>query len=180
MNRKLRTEERWILLSIPLLFIVGSLFHFLYDMSGHNSVVGLFSAVNESVWEHTKMVVLPPVLFWVIFYLCKGKQLSIDKNKWFTAAFAAVLTMIITIPTIFYFYTEAFGVEVLWVDILILLISNIIGQIIGLHIYRYSKGIKWYVAIKFICLIIILYGIFTFYPPHIPIFKDGPTGTYGI
>lgn len=180
MFNKLKKEEKWILLSIPILFIVGSLFHFLYDFSNQNPIIALISPVNESIWEHNKMVVLPPILFWILFYSITGKSFSINKNKWFTAAFISVITMLITIPMLYYFYTQAFGVELLLVDILILLVANILGQLMGLHFYKHSKGIAWYIALLLLCFIIFLFSIFTYYPPHIPLFIDTQTGLYGI
>lgn len=41
--------------------VLAPLFHFLFEWSGSNHFVGLFAAVNESVWEHTKIVF--PFLF---------------------------------------------------------------------------------------------------------------------
>ncbi len=180
MFNKLKAEEERILLSIPILFILGTLFHFLYDLTGQIPFIALISAVNESIWEHGKMVVLPPILFWVLFYLSEGEKYAIEKNKWFTAALGSVITMIITIPMLYYFYTQAFGVELLWVDISILLLANIFGQLIGLHLYRYAKGIKWYVSVMLLCLIILVFAIFTYNPPHLPIFMDSETGLFGI
>lgn len=39
--------------------IVGTLLHFLYEMSGHNKIVAIFAAVNESTWEHIKIALTP-------------------------------------------------------------------------------------------------------------------------
>ena len=36
--------------------VLGVLLHFTYEWSGDNAVVGLFSAVNESTWEHLKLL----------------------------------------------------------------------------------------------------------------------------
>ena len=57
--------ERWIWISLPMLFMVGSVFHFLYDLSGESPIIGAFAAVNESVWEHQKMVLLPVAAWWL-------------------------------------------------------------------------------------------------------------------
>ncbi len=180
MFNKLKKEEKWMLLAIPIIFILGSLFHFLYEFSNQNPIVSLIAAVNESVWEHNKMVVLPPILFWITFYFIKGKQFGIDKNKWFTSALIAVLTMIIIIPIFYYFYTGAFGIEALWIDILILLIANILGQLVALHFYKHAKGINWFISLSLLLFIIFIFAIFTYYTPHIPLFIDTITGTYGI
>ena len=46
---------------IGILFtiILGSLSHFFYGWSGNFFLVGFFSPVNESVWEHLKLLFFP-------------------------------------------------------------------------------------------------------------------------
>ena len=178
--KALPNEEKWILKGIPLLFIIGSLMHFLYNIFWESIAVGLFAPVNESVWEHSKMVLLPIILWWSLYYCFKGKKYNISKNKWFQGGLVSLLTSLTAIPLLFYFYTEAFGVELLWVDISILLISIILGQLLGLHFYKYWKGINYIFVIAILVLIILIFVVFTFYPPHIPMFYDTSTGSYGI
>ncbi|MCM8709430.1 DUF6512 family protein [Clostridium sp. SYSU_GA19001] len=178
--KSLSSPEKWILTGIPVLFIVGSFMHFLYDFTSKNVIIGIIAPVNESVWEHLKMILLPVILWWTIYYLAVGGIYNIDKNKWFTAALAALLTALITIPLLFYFYTRAFGIELLIVDILLLFIALLFGQLAGLHFYKYTKGIDSTISISIIFSLIFLFILFTFYPPHLPLFKDGPTGKYGI
>lgn len=67
-----------------------------------------------------------------------------------------MISAIIAIPMLFYFYSQAFGIESLVIDILILLISLAIGQILGLHYYRHGKGIEYHFAIVLMIVIIIL------------------------
>lgn len=166
--KNLNREEKWIFAGIPVLFLVGSFFHLFYKISGNNPVVALFCPINESIWEHTKMVVLPVILWWSLYYLFNNR--NIDENKWFLGEFIALVVSIITIPLIFYFYTEAFGISSLIIDISILLLALIFGQTLGLHFYRYSKGINANKIIVFYIAIILMYMIFTVYPPNIPIF----------
>ncbi|WP_352418891.1 DUF6512 family protein [Proteiniborus sp.] len=167
-------------LSPLILFIIGSLMHFLYDLSGKNTIVGLIAPVNESVWEHTKMVLLPVICWWTFYYIIKRKQYKINKNKWFTGALVALLTSIISIPVLHYFYTQSFGVELLVVDIIILFLALLFGQLLGLHFTKHSKGINSNIVILIFVAIIITYIIFTLYPPRIPLFRDSMTGKYGI
>ena len=146
--------ETYTLIGILVLFVVGSLFHFLYSLTGECFIVGLFVPINESIFEHTKMVVLPIFIWWFIFYLFRNKDLFV--NAWFTSALIAMISAIIAIPMLFYFYSQAFGIESLVIDILILLISLAIGQILGLHYYRHGKGIEYHFAIFLMILIKIL------------------------
>ncbi|WP_283108811.1 DUF6512 family protein [Thomasclavelia spiroformis] len=162
--------ETYTLLGILVLFVVGSLFHFLYSLTGECFIVGLFVPINESIFEHTKMVVLPIFIWWSIFYLFRKKDLFV--NAWFTSALIAMISAIIAIPMLFYFYSQAFGIESLVIDILILLVSLAIGQILGLHYYRHGKGIEYHFAIVLMIVIIILFAFFTINPPAFPIFNS--------
>lgn len=178
--KTLTQSEKWVIKGIPSLFLIGSCMHFLYDVSGKNVMLGLIAAVNESVWEHLKMVLLPVICWWTLYYIIKGKEHNIDSNKWFASTLIALLTALITTPMLYYFYTEAFGVEILIVDISILFLAVLFGQLLGLHFYRYSKGIKLYIPICIFIFLVLLFMIFTFHPPHLPLFKDSITGQYGI
>ena len=162
--------ETYTLIGILVLFVVGSLFHFLYSLTGECFIVGLFGPINESIFEHTKMVVLPIFIWWFIFYLFRKKDLFV--NAWFTSAIIAMISAIIAIPMLFYFYSQAFGIESLVIDILILLVSLAIGQILGLHYYRHGKGIEYHFAIVLMIVIIILFAFFTINPPAFPIFNS--------
>lgn len=170
MKSHLSPQEKWIILGIPILFLIGSGMHFLYELSGNNPIIGLFAPINESVWEHIKMIVLPIILWWVLYDLIRGNELSLDKDKWFTGCLASLLVSMISIPVLYYFYTEAFGIELLWVDILILLIALFCGQLLGLHIYQKSSGINYLAVIFFLILIISLFIYFTLHPPNFPLF----------
>lgn len=172
--------ERWIWISLPMLFMVGSVFHFLYDLSGEAPVVGAIAAVNESVWEHQKMVLLPVAAWWLAVYLWKGSEEQIHRGKWFTGSAVAMITANLTIPALFYFYSEAFGVHLLLVDGLILLLAVAAGQLIGLHVYRYGKGLPLALSLLIMLLLIGLFVYFTFQPPLLPWFRDSLTGGYGI
>ena len=162
--------ETYTLIGILVLFVVGSLFHFLYSLTGECFIVGLFVPINESIFEHTKMVVLPIFIWWFIFYLFRKKDLFV--NAWFTSAIIAMISAIIAIPMLFYFYSQAFGIESLVIDILILLVSLAIGQILGLHYYRHGKGIEYHFAIVLMIVIIILFAFFTINPPAFHIFNS--------
>ena len=170
--RELSPPEKWILLGIPALFIIGSVFHFIYELTGKHIIVGLISPVNESIFQHIKMIILPIICWWTLYYFIKGCKDGISGEKWFAGALASLLTNIILIPGIFYLYTGALGIESLIIDILILFISVFCGQLIGLHFYRYSKGFDTTIVQCIFVFIIVLFAIFTLYPPDIPFFID--------
>lgn len=180
MFRKLDRPGKWIILGIPMLFLIGALFHFLYELTGQSPIIAAVSATNESVWEHCKMVVVPVILWWGLYYIFRGKKDKINGNKWFTAALLALLTAIFTMPMSYYFYTQALGIALLAVDIFLLFFVLILGQSLGLHYYKYSQGINMWIALSLMLTVVIIFAAFTFYPPHLPIFMDGISHTYGI
>jgi hypothetical protein len=152
--------------------------HFAYGLSGNHALVGIIAPVNESVFEHLKMV-LPLVLWWSIYYVCRGDKYNINKDKWFWACAVSLVCSILTIPIIAYTYRNAFGIESVVFDIFILLFAIAVGQIIGIHVYRYGKGVCFGTSLAIIVLIVVVFVVFTFWPPHLPIFQDGNTGGYG-
>ena len=180
MLKNLTNPEKFILIGIPIIFVLGSLMHFSYEFTNENIIIGLLTPVNESVWEHTKLGIIPLLLWWGLYYIFNRKKYNIEKNKWFTSFLISFLISIITIPMLFYFYTEAFGIENVFIDILIYFLSILLGQTLGLHFYKYSNGINYKICVLISIVILILYGILTIIPPKLPIFKDGNTSTYGI
>jgi hypothetical protein len=176
---RLFAPQKWILTGIWVIFIVGSLFHFLYNFSGQNFIVGLFAPVNESVWEHLKLALIPIILWWTLYFVIEGKKYNINANKWFTSALVALMTTLFLIPMLFYFYTEAFGIESLLIDITLFFIAVLMGQLMGFHFYKYYEGINSYIAIAILIFIVFIFVVLTLRTPKLPIFKDNITGQYG-
>ena len=179
-KNSLTKQQKWLLLGIPVIFLVAAAFHFVFDITGENKVVGLFVPVNESVWEHLKMLVLPIILWWSVYYIVRGEKLGIDKNKWFFGCLVALITALLFQLAFFYTYSQALGIESLALDILDTMLSVMIGQLVGMHVYRYSKGINWVVSIIILVGIVFMFAWFTLNTPELPIFLSSVTGTYGI
>lgn len=62
------------IIGIIFVMLTGTLSHFLYDWSGQNPVVGLFTPVNESIWEHMKLLFFPMLLYSLIMILKYRRQ----------------------------------------------------------------------------------------------------------
>lgn len=60
--------KKWKMISILFSLVVGTLLHFTYQWSGENAFVGLFSAVNESTWEHLKLAFFPMLFMAIVGY----------------------------------------------------------------------------------------------------------------
>lgn len=172
-------NKKQILISIPVLFIFGTMLHFLFNISGNIKIIGLIAPVNESVWEHLKLAFFPILVWWIIKISQEGLN---NKYKKLIALAVSSILSICTITSFFYTYTGAFGIKSLVLDIFSLFLGILIGQIIAYYTFIYLDVKKSYVCISVIAImtILILFFIFTFYPPNIPLFKDPRTGFYGI
>jgi len=145
-------------------------------LSGNNLLVGSFSAVNESVWEHLKLPFWPSLL-WMLIELYPLRKII---SNFFAAKTIGTMIMVVLIPTVFYLYT-AFTEEILAVDIATFMIAVIIGQIVSYKLFKQGQTSKTTetIAIITIALLAIIFIVLTFYPPHLPIFQDSNTGQYG-
>ena len=60
--------KRCIIIGTIFVLILGTLSHFFYEWSNDNQIIGLFSPVNESVWEHMKLVFFPMLFYSIIAF----------------------------------------------------------------------------------------------------------------
>lgn len=171
--------RRWELVGFLFTVIFGSLLHFFYQWSGECRIIGVFAPVNESSWEHLKLIFVPMLLFSVAEFLAFGKS----KRGFLPIKVMAVLLGMGLILILFYTYTGIIGENFLVADILTFIIAVAAA-------YRYScshlqKEGDWKTA-EIVCAWITLlilaacFVLFTFYPPHIGLFLDPVSGTYGI
>lgn len=138
--------------------IFGTLLHFLYDWCNENPIIGLFAPVNESVFEHLKLLYFP-MLIWVVIGYYKYAR----KNRsYFPSAFVGLICGLLTMPIIFYTYTAFTKTPILSVDIIIFILSIIIAYSIFCFIFL---NYHWQsISIKCgIFLWEIVFAIFTLY-----------------
>jgi len=166
------------LVGIVFIIILGSIFHFTFELSGHQPIVGVFSAVNESVWEHFKLAFWPAVVYAIFEY----KFLKKSANNFFSAKTVGIYLMPIVIAVLFYMYTAILGEDLLIMDILTFVIAVIVGQLSSYKLLVSKElPIKTEKLSLFALVILgLAFVLFTFYPPHLSIFRDPVTGNYGI
>lgn len=171
---------KWILLGMPFVIIVAFPLHFLYDWCSNNFIVAIFAPVNESVWEHLKLVFWPMLFWWGLgLYLFKNK---INIANWVVSLATAEIVCILFILSFYYVYTGAFGIESFVLDILSLVFGVIVSQLLAIHIYKYVFASKFglYLSLIIITILALAFIIFTFNPPNIPLFLDPVSKKYGI
>jgi hypothetical protein len=169
---------RYELAGIVFILLLGSLLHFTFEWSGNQPIVGIFSAVNESVWEHLKLAFWPTLLFALIEYA----PLKRETNNFVLAKTVGAYVMVAIIPAIFYTYKTFTGESIFAIDIVSFVIAVMVGQLASYKLLTYHAfphKTAW-VSLFFLALLAVLFAVFTFYPPYVQIFKDSPTGGYGI
>ena len=155
--------------------LAGTLLHFLYDWTGGSALIAPFSGVNESTWEHMKL------LFWpmFIFSLIQSFFFSDRENFW-CVKLKGILLGLSLIPIIFYTYNGVIGTSPDWINIAIFFISAAVAYIYETRQFNNAppqcKSPKF--AITMLCVIAALFVVFTFATPEIDIFKDPLTGKY--
>ena len=167
----------WEIGGVLFLIFFGSFVHFTYELSNYNPVVALFSAVNESVWEHLKLGFWSMVVFMFIEYYFLKKEV----NNFFFSKAVGILSMEIFIPLFFYSYTFITNESIFVLDIFSYIVSSIIAQAISYKFLTSGKLDKRFeiIGILFFVLGAINFWIFTYYPPKLGIFREESSGRYG-
>lgn len=172
-----RSIGLWQLMGFAVTSLGGTILHFLYDWLGMAVWVAPFSGVNESTWEHMKLLFWPMFLFAVV-----QKFFFRDRDDFWCIKLRGILLGILLIPVIFYTYNGVIGRSPDWINIAIFFVTAAIAYLYETKLFKNEitscKKPKW--AIATLLLIAMLFVVFTFLTPEIGIFKDPLTGTYGI
>lgn len=167
----------WGLCGFAVVSLLGTLLHFLYEWTGESVLVAPFSGVNESTWEHMKLLFVPMFIFAIVqrFFLR-------DRNDFWCVKLRGTVLGLILIPILFYTYNGVIGKSPDWINISIFFISAAVAYFYEVKLFneesmpcRASKK-----AFLTLCFILALFVLFTFRTPEIGIFRDPITNTSGI
>lgn len=149
--------------------ITGTISHFVYEWTGNNSIIGLFFPVNESTWEHMKLIFFPMLLY----SLFMNKKLKHSLPCVTSALYSGILAGTFLIPVIFYTYSGILGYNTLLLDICTFLISVLIA-FTTVYKLTLSCRLSQYTFLLNIIICIMAAGfiLFTCYPPDIGLFDN--------
>ena len=172
-----RSVGLWELWGFAVTSALGTLLHFLYEWLGKAAWIAPFSGVNESTWEHMKLLFWPMLLYAVIqSFFFK------DVSGFWCIKLRGLILGLNTIPVVFYTYNGVIGRSPDWINIAIFFISAAFSYIYETRRFNVEKyncrSSK--IALVALCSIAALFVIFTFRAPTLAIFKDPITNTYGI
>ena len=165
------------LLGFAVTSFVGTLLHFLYKWTGESVLVAPFSAVNESTWEHMKLLFWPTFIFAIVqsFYFR-------DREDFWCVKLRGTVLGLILIPILFYTYNGVIGKSPDWINISIFFISAAVAYFYEVKLFNEEsmpcRAPKK--AFLTLCFILALFVLFTFRTPEIGIFMDPITNTYGV
>jgi len=160
----------WI--GIAVVCIASVPLHFLYEWLGELAVVGMFAPINESIWEHLKLVFWPLLLWWGLGYLIFQGSKNLSLNKWIAAGTTSIMFSMLFIVSWYYTWTHGIGLESSIIDIGSLFIAVPLGQLIAIHVYRVIQPRTIYFILSALLLISFagMFIGFTFFTPDLPIF----------
>lgn len=160
------------------IFILCFIFHFVYEFIPC-SLTAIFFPVNESIWEHQKLIFTSVIFYGIIDYIILNK-FKIKYNNFLCSLFISSITII---PIFLLMYLPLFysiGPKMI-VNIGIMLIAIIISQVISFYVLQTKNCPKG--NIISLILIIVSYIIFaylTYYPIKTELFFDTEEEKYGI
>ena len=172
-----RSVGLWQLMGFSLTAFLGTVLHFLYDWLGKSPWIAPFSGVNESTWEHMKLLFWPMLLFAVVqsFFFRE------DAAFWCVKA-RGILLGLALIPILFYTYNGVIGKSPDFINIAIFFLAAAVAYIYETRQFNKeftvcrSKGL----AIALLISLALSFVIFTFQTPTLAVFRDPITGGYGI
>jgi hypothetical protein len=167
----------WGLVGFATSSLLGTVLHFLYEWLGKPIWIAPFSGVNDSTWEHMKL------LFWpMLFYAIAQRFLFREREDFWCIKLRGILLGLVLIPILFYTYNGVIGRSPDWINITIFFISAAVAYIDETRLFNngHLRCRSPRVAIGILAVIALLFTVFTFATPEIGLFRDPLTGTYGI
>ena len=166
------------MIKIVILFLIysltGTLLHFLFKLSKNNIIVGIFASVNESVWEHIKILLTPIFMISFISFLC-------TRNYNFFILLMELLTSIILIILLYEIKLHFFKEKYNFINIVIFYVVSFIISYIHFKLQNYNvSNLINGISLIMVIIVFIMYLTFTIFPLKNKYFKDPINGTFGI
>lgn len=152
--------------------ILGTLLHFTYEWSHNNAVVGLFSAVNESAWEHLKLLFFP-MFFLTLIELFFFRQ-TLPQNFLKARATGIFLGMTLIIG-VFYILLGVIGKSIDFLNIVLYFVAVFFALWVENKQYKTfpEETLKASsMAFSILLIFTLFFFIFTFWSPDIGLFWE--------
>ena len=174
----------WQFAGFVIATAIGTVLHFLFDWTG-SLVVAPFAAVNESTWEHMKILFFPMLAFALVQWLCWNGRFVCLRGTcawafWWVKLIGTAVG-VVAIPVLFYGIGGAFGEPSALLNIIFFFASAGLGFFVEYCLFkvRFDLPFGW-IALGLLVGAAVTVGVFTFLPPRVPLFQDPVTGLFGI
>lgn len=163
--------------AIVCTFLICFVSHFVYTIFP-NFITSIFFPVNESIWEHIKMMVSSILLWQIIEYFLLNKY-NIKYNNF---SYVSFIICLISIPLFLIIYYPVYlcAGNNFVLNLLCLFITIYFVNVIGYFILCKSEFKLDIVGIIGTIILYIIFSFFTYFPPKNDIFKDPINKSYGI
>ena len=169
--------KNWFIIVVLACLVLGTLLHFTYEWSGEDKIVAIYSAVNESTWEHLKLVFYPMTIMAIIGTFVIKKQ----KNNYWAGQAIGILTAMTFITVFFYTYTGIIGKNFAILDIASFIVAILLGEYVTYKIITSEKKYDLEkISIVLIIALFLSFLVYTYNPPKIRYFKHAINGSYGV
>lgn len=166
------------IISILFIFLIGFIIHNLYEWCP-NIVTLILSPVNESVFEHMKMIYTSYII-WIIIKYFILKKYNIKENNFLLKELLTFLFSITLFLTIYWPIYSKFGENML-VTLTIYLVTIIISQILNYFIeFKKDSNVLNIISLLVIFLIYAFTTYLTYNPPICKFFLDPTNNSYGL
>ena len=163
--------KRWHWISAILVLLLSFPLHFLNEWTGFSPLTIFIAPINESIWEHLKLLAIPMILFSIPEYFLYGRPFP----NFLPVRLLAILSGMGAIIISFYTYTGIMGTNFLIADILTLVFGIAVAYLFSYHFLHSphftSRKAVFQAQAGFLVLILCLI-LFTCYPPDLALFKD--------
>ena len=165
------SRKKWLLLYL-FVAIVGTLWHFVHNLPGENRFVGYFFPINESTWEHMKLVYLPMLILSIVLMTRWGNELPPVTAGMLLGSLAGTWL----IPILFYTYRGIVGFGIPWVDKATFFVSIIATAFVVMHVVKRCMDDSLQITKSVLGVLMIVQGVlflwFTYNPPGIGLFAS--------
>lgn len=171
------TKKKLKILSVIIAFIICFPLHNLYKMFP-NFITSIFSPVNDSIWEHMKILFGSMLLTGVIQKII----VSVKHLKYNNICLSNFIGAILSIPIFLIMYLPLYYLigENMIISISIMLITIIISEYIAYKLMNKNEFKLEKDTVIFAILTYLIFSILTYFPPKFDLFIDPMTNTYGI
>lgn len=159
-----------LIISYIAICIVGVFLHFTHGIFKKGRILHIVSTINESTWEHTKLAFYPVLVALTIHSLIKPFAMY---NYFWGIAFMVLICSIVAIPMLYYPIKYIIKKEITIISIGIYFIDVLLCLLLEYYLLEIDfSTISPQFGIAGTIILIIIYAIFTYFPPKHPIFKD--------